>query len=144
MRRGDVRHALLIALLDQPAHGYELIQAIEQKAEGRWRPSPGAVYPALQLLEDQELISATERDGKRVFQLTDAGRAEAEERLATHGSPWEGGRAEHGEHGELRVAVRDLHMAAKQVGMTGSPEQVAAAVTIVTDARKALYRLLAE
>jgi DNA-binding PadR family transcriptional regulator len=141
MRRGDVATALLIALLDRPAHGYELIQAIEAKAEGRWRPSPGAVYPALQLLVDQSLITAAEHDGKRVFEMTDAGRRDVEERIATHGYPWD---ERNGEHGDLRRAVRDLHLAAKQVGVTGSPETVTRAVAIVTDARKALYRLLAE
>lgn len=141
MRRGDVRMALLIALLDHPAHGYELIQAIESKAEGRWRPSPGAVYPALQLLVDQGLITSAEHDGKRVFEITDAGRTEAEERVATHGNPWDEAKSD---HGDLRLAVRDLHLAAKQVGITGSPEAVTKAITIVTDARKSLYRLLAE
>jgi len=141
MRRGDVRIALLIALLDRPAHGYELIQAIEAKAGGRWRPSPGAVYPALQLLVDQGLITSAEHDGKRVFEITDAGRTEADERIATHGYPWDESKSE---HGDLRLAVRDLHLAAKQVGITGSPEAVTQAVAIVTEERKALYRLLAE
>ena len=141
MRRGDVRLALLIALLDRPAHGYELIQAIETKAEGRWRPSPGAVYPALQLLVDQELITSAEHDGKRVFEITDAGRTEAEERVTSHGNPWDEAKSD---HGDLRLAMRDLHLAAKQVGITGSPEVVTQAVAIVTEARKSLYRLLAE
>ena len=141
MRRGDVRVALLIALLDGPGHGYELIQALETKAEGRWRPSPGSVYPALQLLADQGLITSTEQDGKRVFQITDAGRVEAQERITAQGLPWEESRSE---HGDLRQAVHELHMAAKQVGMTGSPETVTQAIGIVAGARKALYLLLAE
>jgi DNA-binding PadR family transcriptional regulator len=141
MRRGDVRIALLIALLDGPGHGYELIQALETKAEGRWRPSPGSVYPALHLLADQGLITSTEQDGKRVFEITDAGRIEAQERISTQGLPWEESRSE---HGDLRQAVHEMHMAAKQVGMTGSPETVTQAIGIVTGARKALYLLLAE
>jgi DNA-binding PadR family transcriptional regulator len=141
MRRGDVRAALLIVLLDQPGHGYELIQALEAKAEGRWRPSPGSVYPALHLLADQGLVTATEQDGKQVFTLTDSGRTEANERIASHGIPWETSQSD---HGNLRVAVRDLHLAAKQVGITGSAATVEQATTIVTEARKALYRLLAD
>lgn len=141
MRRGDVRLALLIALLDGPGHGYELIQLLETKSEGRWRPSPGSVYPALALLADEALVTQTDDEGRRVFALTDAGRTEAEERLASHGSPWDAG---DNEHGDLRIAVRDLHMAAKQVGVTGSTETVAKATEIVTEARKAIYRLLAE
>lgn len=141
MRRGDVRVALLIALLDGPGHGYELIQTLETKAAGRWRPSPGSVYPALQLLADQGLVTSADQDGKRVFAITEAGRNEANERIASQGYPWDESRSE---HGDLRIAVRDLHLAAKQVGMTGSPEAVTQATGIVTEARKALYRLLAE
>jgi len=141
MRRGDVRVALLIALLDGPGHGYELIQALEAKADGRWRPSPGSVYPALQLLADQGLVTSAEQDGKRVFAITEAGRNEANERITSQGYPWDESRSE---HGDLRTAVRDLHFAAKQVGMAGSPESVSKATGIVTEARKALYRLLAD
>ena len=141
MRRGDVRVALLIALLDGPGHGYELIQTLETKAAGRWRPSPGSVYPALHLLSDQGFITSTEQDGKRVFEITESGRAEADRLVAAQGYPWEESRSE---HGDLRIAVRDLHLAAKQVGITGSPEAVVQATSIVTEARKALYRLLAE
>src|SRR3954471_22480834 len=65
-RRGDIRTALLVALTDAPAHGYELIQRIEDKSEGAWRPSAGSVYPTLQLLEDEGLVTSTESDGKRV------------------------------------------------------------------------------
>ncbi len=144
MRRGDVRPALLIALLDGPGHGYELIQALERKTDGRWRPSPGSVYPSLQMLADEDLVTSTERDGKRVFALTDAGRAKAEERVAAEGFPWDtmdGGRVE---QGGLRAAVRELHLAAKQVGATGTPETVERATEVVTAARKELYRLLAD
>ena len=144
MRRGDVRSALLIALLDGPGHGYELIQALETKTGGRWRPSPGSVYPLLQLLADEGLVSASDRDGKRTFELTDAGRAEAEERVATDGLPWESMDRGREEHGGLRVAMRDLHLAAKQVGFTGTPELVERATAIVVQARKELYRLLAD
>ena len=144
MRRGDVRSALLIALLDGPGHGYELIQALETKTDGRWRPSPGSVYPSLQLLADEGLVTATDRDGKRTFELTDAGRAEAEARIAAQGYPWEAMDRGRGDHSALRIAVRDLHQAAKQVGFTASPEVVERATEIVTQARKDLYRLLAD
>ena len=141
MRRGDVRVAILIALTDGPGHGYELIQTLEAKSGGRWRPSPGSVYPALQLLADQGFVTSTEQDGKRVFEITDTGRAEAERLIAEQGLPWEESKSE---HGDLRIAVRDLHLAARQVGITGSPEAVIQATAIITEARKALYRLLAE
>ncbi len=144
MRRGDVRAALLIALLDGPGHGYELIQVLEGKTGGRWRPSPGSVYPTLQLLEDEGLVGSGERDGKRTYERTDAGRAEAERHIGERGLPWDAIDGGRGEGGGLRVAVRDLHHAARQVGVAGTPETVARATEIVTQARKDLYRLLAE
>jgi DNA-binding PadR family transcriptional regulator len=142
MRRGDVRAAVLIALLDGPAHGYELIQALEEKTGGQWRPSPGSVYPLLQLLTDEDLVTATDQDGKRTFALTDAGRAEAEERLAADGLPWE--EMERGDRGSLRSALHDFVVAMKMVERAGSPEVVDRATGIITQARKDLYQLLAE
>lgn len=144
MRRGDVRSALLIALLDGPAHGYELIQALEAKTEGRWRPSPGSVYPSLQLLADEGLVTAADDHGKRIFSITDAGRAEADARVAAEGYPWDAMDGDRGDHAALRSAVRDLHIAAKQVGVTGSRELVEHATVILVNARKELYRLLAD
>jgi DNA-binding PadR family transcriptional regulator len=144
MRRGDVRSALLIALLDGPGHGYELIQVLEAKTGGRWKPSPGSVYPSLQLLADEGLVTSTERDGKRVFELTDEGRAQAEERVAEEGYPWDEMDRGLGGVGQLRLAMRDLHLAAKQFGPTASPEAVERATEILMQARRDLYRLLAE
>ena len=73
-RRGDVRAALLLLLAEEPRNGYQLMQAIEERSGGRWRPSPGSVYPTLAQLEDEGLIRATERDGTKLFEITDAGR----------------------------------------------------------------------
>jgi DNA-binding PadR family transcriptional regulator len=144
MRRGDVRSALLIALLDGPGHGYELIQVLEEKTGGRWRPSPGSVYPTLQLLADEDLVTSTERDGKRTFELTDTGRAEAEERLEKDGLPWEASDDLGEGYAAFRVALRDLHHAGRQTAVTADPDVVAKATEILVKARKDLYRLLAE
>src|SRR4249919_1945395 len=75
-RRGDVRVAALALLSERPMHGYEMIQELEERTDGVWRPSPGAVYPALQLLEDQGFVTADAEAGKRLFSLTDTGREE--------------------------------------------------------------------
>jgi DNA-binding PadR family transcriptional regulator len=142
MRRGDIRTAVLVVLAEQPRHGYEVIQALEEKSGGAWRPSAGSIYPTLQLLEDEGLASSSERDGKRVYELTEAGKAEAEARVEQAGGPpWAG---TEGDGNNLRGGVMQLMMAARQVGSAGSPEQVDQAVQIVTDARKRLYRLLAD
>src|SRR5215471_8233544 len=80
MRRGDIRTALLVVLEDGPGHGYDLIQRLEEKTDGGWRPSPGSVYPTLQMLEDEGLITVAPDDGgRKSYTLTDTGRAEATE-----------------------------------------------------------------
>ena len=144
MRRGDTRTALLAALAEAPAHGYELMQRIEEKSEGAWRPSPGSVYPTLQLLEDEGLVRVAERDGKRIFEITDEGRAEAERRVEeAGGAPWEildGGSG----RGSLRESMRLLGLAVRQTATVGSKEHIDATNTILTDARKRIYQLLGE
>jgi DNA-binding PadR family transcriptional regulator len=140
MRRGDIRTAVLAILDEQPRHGYEVIQALEEKTGGAWRPSAGSIYPTLQLLEDEGLARSSDRDGKRVYDLTDAGTAEAHARVEEAGGPpWAGA-----EGGNLRGAIMQLAVAARQVGTAGTKEQVERALQILTDARKQLYRLLAE
>ena len=68
-RRGDVRAALLLLLAEEARNGYQLMQTIEERSGGRWRPSPGSVYPALAQLEDEGLVRAVERDGTKLFEL---------------------------------------------------------------------------
>src|SRR5690242_19528879 len=87
-RRGDVRAALLVLLHEQPRNGYQLIQEIEQRSEGAWRPSPGSVYPALQQLEDEGLVRTEETEGRRTYALTDEGRGYVEENRDDLGEPW--------------------------------------------------------
>lgn len=143
MRRGDVRSALLVALLDGPAHGYQLIQNLAAKTGGLWQPSPGSVYPSLEALLDEGLVTASEADGRRVFTLTDDGRTAAEVRQA-QGTPWDRPGEAVDARARLHQAVHEVHGAARQVGAAGSAPQVDAAIAILTQARKDLYRLLAE
>src|SRR6476659_5530418 len=79
-RRGDVRAAVLALLAERPMHGYEMIKEVEERTQGAWTPSAGSIYPTLQMLEDEGLIRGEESEGKRRFTLTDAGRAEQEEK----------------------------------------------------------------
>jgi DNA-binding PadR family transcriptional regulator len=138
--RGDVRPLLLAALLSGSAHGYELMRRLEGTSGGRWRPSPGSVYPRLQVLEEEGLVCSSEHHGRKVYQLTAAGRRQADAGilgdLAQGGGPGEPGDA-------LREAVSQLHAAAKQVAAVGGPGEVEQAAEIVRAARRALYRLLA-
>lgn len=142
MRRGDVRGLLLDALAEGPGHGYDLIGRLEGRSGGRWRPSPGSVYPTLQLLEEEGLLSSEDVDGKKVYSLTEAGQAAVAERAERGEDPWAG----QGDHplAGLRSGVAQLAAAAWQVGQNGRPELVDQATQIVNDARKRLYELLAQ
>jgi DNA-binding PadR family transcriptional regulator len=146
--KGNVRGLLLAALLDSPAHGYELMRRLEGQASGRWRPSPGSVYPLLQLLEDEGLVRGRASDGRsegrsegrKVYELTEQGRAQAD---AGQLRDLAAGTADGSAHLDLRAEVHRLHVAARQVGTAGDPAQVQDAVEIIRSARQALYQLLA-
>jgi DNA-binding PadR family transcriptional regulator len=145
MRRGEIRSALLAVLAEAPGHGYEIMQRLEDKSGGAWRPSPGSVYPTLQMLEDEGLVRSAEADGKRVYELTEAGRTESERRTeAAGGPPWALGDRPNSPVGRLREAVMQVHGAARQVAQAGDDANMERAVEIVRGARKELYRLLAE
>jgi DNA-binding PadR family transcriptional regulator len=144
-RRGDVRAAILALLGEQPMHGYQIIQELETRSNGLWRPSPGSIYPTLQLFEDEGLVSASEVEGKRVFELTGAGR----ERLAEAGpeavSPWDAvARETPAELGRLREGIHQLMAATHQVAHAGSPKQSERALEVLTEARRKIYAILAE
>jgi DNA-binding PadR family transcriptional regulator len=144
MGRGDVRAAVLALLLEQPMHGYQIIHEIEERSGGSWKPSPGSVYPTLQLLADEGLIKAEESNGRKTFSLTDAGRAEAES-AGDKSAPWESsGRRDASSAAALPKAGIDLAQAAAQVGRSGTPDQIKQAVAVLEDARRKLYSILAQ
>ncbi|GAB2624214.1 hypothetical protein GCM10027168_65160 [Streptomyces capparidis] len=123
-------------------HGYEMIQEIGERSGGAWQPSPGSVYPTLQLLEDEGLIGSEESGGRRMYSLTDAGRAEAD---GGPDAPWEqAGRGEWESLREVKQAASGLFSAFGQVMATGSEEQRAKALAVVNEARKKLYLILAD
>jgi DNA-binding PadR family transcriptional regulator len=142
-RRGDVRAAILKLLAERPMHGYEMIQEIAERTQNLWRPSPGSVYPTLQLLVDEGLLVARESEGsKKLFELTDEGRAAAE-KIET--PPWETitDDVEPG-HVNLRSAVAQLMGAVAQGAYATSPEQQERIVDIVNNARREIYQILGE
>ena len=141
-RRGDVRAALLTLLAEEPRNGYQLMQEIERRSEGVWRPSPGSVYPALQQLEDEGLVRSEQVDGGKRFVLTDAGRQAAE---AVEGAPWEAAsESVDSDAWELFGVARQVAMAIVQIAQVGTAEQLASAREVLTNARRALYGILAE
>jgi DNA-binding PadR family transcriptional regulator len=143
MGRGDVRAAVLALLAEQPMHGYQIIHEIEERSGGTWKPSAGSVYPTLQLLADEGLISAEESNGRKTYSLTDAGRAAAAG--AGSSAPWDpAATADEPGFAALPKAGIELAQAAAQVGRTGSPEQIQQAVAAIDEARRRIYSILAQ
>ncbi|BBY19128.1 PadR family transcriptional regulator [Mycolicibacterium litorale] len=142
-RRGDVRAAILTLLAERPMHGYEMIQEIAERSNGLWKPSPGSVYPTLQLLVDEGLIVGTETEGsKKLFEVTDDGRAAAEK---VETPPWEQITDDAGPgHANLRTAVGQLMGAVAQSAYAASDEQQARILEIVNNARREIYTVLGE
>ncbi|TXG92688.1 PadR family transcriptional regulator [Rhodococcus rhodnii] len=142
-RRGDVRAAILLLLKERPMHGYELIQEIASRSDGVWRPSPGSVYPALSQLEDEGHVVVERLAGRKTARLTESGTEYVE--ATDLGTPWDDVRAAADDGGgDLRRAVGALTGAAGQVAVVGTDAQRRRAVEIVDEARRSLYRLLAD
>lgn len=142
-RRGNVRAAILGLLAERPMHGYEMIQELESRTGGAWRPSPGSVYPTLQMLEDEGLIESESTGGRRRFTLTEAGRAEATE--AAGNAPWDEFDDDAvAQARQFKEAGLGIMGALRQVAFTGTDEQRAQALEILNDTRRRLYRILAD
>lgn len=142
-RRGNVRAAILALLAERPMHGYEMISELENRTGGVWRPSPGSVYPTLQLLEDEGLIEAVADGGRKSYTLTEAGRAAAE--ASAERAPWqEFTDSEVNEAQDFREASWGIMQALRQVGMEGNDEQRARALEVLVETKRKLYAILAE
>jgi len=144
-KRGDVRAAILALLAEEPRNGYQIIQEIGQRSGGGWRPSPGAVYPALQQLADEGLIRGEEGDGRKTFRLTPEGEAYVEAHADTLHAPWEAMTADFpGNVGDLLHQAGQTGAAVMQVVQAGSDAQLAAARQVLADTRRRLYSILSE
>src|SRR6516225_1088802 len=140
MRRGAIRTAILTSLKDEPAHGYEVMRRLEEMSGGLWRPSPGSVYPHLQMLEDEGLVQSSEAEGSRTYTLTETGRAEAERSAPL----WQEAGEADDKIRALRVAVGQMASAAKQLAGAGQGSQIERGAAVIQKARKELYQILAE
>jgi DNA-binding PadR family transcriptional regulator len=143
-RRGDIRAGILSLLAEQPRNGYQIMQELEQRSQGAWRPSSGSIYPALAQLEDEGLVQEDKTGSGRVFHLTATGKTYVAKHKDELRAPWEAA-AEPGNdtRWELMRVFRDLAPAAMQVMQTGTPAQIEDAKRLLLDARRALYRILA-
>jgi len=136
---------VLLLLGEQPMHGYELIQRIAERSNGVWKPSPGSIYPALSQLEDEGFVLIEKVDGRKTARLTDAGVTYVEEHRDELGNPWDEIRASVGRPAqELRGLMNQLTGAVRQVASVGTIDQARAAGEVLTEAKRAIYRILAD
>jgi DNA-binding PadR family transcriptional regulator len=138
-----VRAATLLLLAEQPMHGYQLMQAITDRTQGAWRPSPGAIYPTIAQLEDEGLVTTTPDAGRKLVSLTDAGHAYLAEPGNTPVDPFSAITAEGGGVRDLLVAVEEIRSAARTVARNGSAAQIGQARALLDGTRRGLYRILA-
>ena len=146
-RRGDVRAAVLALLSERPMHGYEMLQELASRTHDLWRPSPGSLYPALQLLEDQGLVRSSTGDGRRRFDLTDEGRAEYAAHVGHPGAsaPWDDVmRGADAAAMTVRDALHQVGVATGQLLEAGTPDQKERAGRLLVELRRQLYLMLAE
>lgn len=144
-KRGDIRFALLELLAEQPRHGYELIKELERRYAGFYRPSPGSVYPTLQLLEEEGYLTSEQIEGKRVYTITEAGK----EALAAHQAHGSGRQGLHpgsndAELGALRRSLMALNEVVMQAARHGTPEQMRSVMQSLDEARREVHRVLAD
>jgi DNA-binding PadR family transcriptional regulator len=144
-KRGDVRAGILALLQERPCNGYQIMQELEQRSHGTWRPSPGSVYPALQQLEDEGLVSMQEGPAGRAYDLTSQGKAYVKEHADEVAAPWEALSSAAGDDFiEVMRLMREVAAAALQVVQTGNAAQVAKARKLLAETRRSLYKLLSE
>jgi len=144
-KRGDVRAAALALLAEEPMNGYQIIQQISERSGGLWQPSPGSVYPALAQLEDENLIALQDAAGsRRAYGLTDEGRAHVAAHADELDAPWSKMAGAASTAHDMRRLVQQVHLAAFQVISAGTDDQVNQARKVLAQARRALYRILAE
>ncbi|MFT3839133.1 MAG: PadR family transcriptional regulator [Myxococcaceae bacterium] len=144
-RRGDIRAGILALLNEKPLNGYQIMQELEQRSGGVWRPSPGSVYPALAQLEDEELVKTEQAGGGRLFSLTTKGKAYVEKNADEVKEPWQSVRdSASDESVDVAMQIRKLMMAVVQVARDGTPQQQEDLKKLLTSTRKAVYRILAE
>ena len=142
--RGDVRAAILALLREGPRNGYQIMSEIQERSGGAWRPSPGAVYPALQQLADEGLVEAEESSGRRTFSLTEAGRRHIEENPETARAAWESMAADSAEEMPgLFAQAAQLAASIVQMAHAGTPGQIRAAEALLEQTRRQMYQILA-
>jgi DNA-binding PadR family transcriptional regulator len=134
---------VLSLLAEQPMHGYQIIQEIERRSHGAWKPSPGSVYPTRRVLEGEGLVRAEEQEGRRVYRLTEDGQRVTAEKAGEFAGMWDAftPREDDTQLGDL---VFQVGAAFVHVMRTGNPEQIAQARKVLARTRSDLYRILGD
>ncbi|HVR19439.1 MAG TPA: PadR family transcriptional regulator [Polyangiaceae bacterium] len=139
--RGEIRYLVLDAIKERPRHGYEVIQHIEERAGGTYRPSPGVIYPTLQMLEELGHANVVEQEGRKAYAITDAGRAELAQNQSSvddfygrvEEEPWEAYAEEFSEiMRRLARLMKTFKLAARQSRLT--PETLRSVGKIIDEA----------
>ncbi|PZF15388.1 PadR family transcriptional regulator [Curtobacterium sp. MCPF17_011] len=143
-RRGDVRLAILGLLAEGPQNGYAVIKTIAERTGGAWKPSPGSVYPTLQQLVDEELVVSTGDGRKTLFELTDAGRAEAESKADEIAAAWESTPGMPDSQREFFEALRKLVGVVHVFRTSATEEQTKAATEKIDGLRRDLLQVLSD
>jgi DNA-binding PadR family transcriptional regulator len=121
------------------------MQELEERTSGVWRPSPGSVYPALAQLEDEGLIRQETHDERKLFALTDEGRAHLAQRPADAPAPWDTlADGVPNDMRELHALFRQVAVATYQLAANASASQLVEAKKVLNDTRRAMYRILGD
>lgn len=142
-QRGDLEPIILHLLCEQPMHGYEIIRTLEERSHGFWRPSPGSVYPILQFLEEQDLVESQERNGKKVYVVTDKGRQQCKEDPRQN---YEHPLSEKFKAGlrfrDMRHLIRDTAILMKELAVNGTDQDLKQAKKIIQQTHDQLKTLV--
>lgn len=142
-RPGDVRAAILAVLAEAAMNGYQIIQQIAERSGGAWKPSPGSIYPTLQQLEDEGLVTADAESGRRTYRLTDEGRTYVAEHPDEVAAPW-AAMTETSSGDDIRPLIGQIATAVWQIASVGTAEQQAKGRAALADLRRRLHAILAD
>jgi len=142
LRRGDMAPIILKMLSEKPMHGYEIIGHLEEKSYGFWRPSAGSIYPNLQLLEEQDLVSSSQKNGKKVYTITDKGRAEAGKTEEHYGHYFKHHEPYAKAFKDLKVTSFEIMASIRQIAALDSEEKNAEVKKILDETKTKLSQLL--
>lgn len=140
-KRGDISPIILSVLTEKPMHGYEIMQILEDKSHGMWRPSPGSVYPTLQLLEEQDFVKSQDKEGKKIYSITEKGRKEAKEKVTA--GPWEWSKADVEKMVGLKAVGKDIFKSIHQIVKTGNSDEIEKTTKILQETADKLVKVVA-